>query len=1251
MIVPIRDLILCFEATLVAVLSESGKKPDQRGIHNELEELLRPYGSEDSLCTLLSITLWPRNSSANIRLAWISTRVCDLVMRSRRPKSRQLSSDGGALRGSTYQELVAEIIKLAPTYWEDDYLPQVDWGGVTYCFGGERYKFFYGCPYDIPYEYWREFELYVESIDNPISRALARRDFHRLFKIQHSILSGVDVDDLMSFEGELSPGELEVPPFVFFERITNVIQGTNWRGYLGAWFLYRHRLKRVRNDAGELPRSSDELFAFVESGLFVCQRFGGVPVFPNYPLGAAHKIWSKRGLSKLSVKRGRTRRRFLKRIAREILRAGISRDVYLSPTIERGSLRCEHAVGAVVHGRLVLVYLASCRDSSELSADCKDLQGLIDEIGSLQSLELSGRNVRIETEAHDPGTSVRVTGENPHFLVLLPSLLTTGTYGLDFEFDGSLFQLTSFLGILDESESGEEFLRFLDFSRIERKRIGPLVSAFDLFYIFRGSDGIIEEGATNFDWIAIDPHEATRNRYDSLRRTVEYESISRIQFDRHGSRYRERPEGGFHVASRSAHEFATVLTGSESQVVIRISEESPNDESIARQIGFALELVELACQWYLALNIAEQVSSLVEIGVSISNAPDDGANERYAFEFSRGEIRTDTACLELRVDLAAVSRRFYEPNTRFQEWRLLRDLLLALGVTRCAVAAVARTSRDEVRAPPRFHIGGFEKDVAFPERSTPTRIRARDFKLARRQLAIIAARAGVKEGVYEMTSARDAIREFRFAFFKLIVEEVRRYNFFEAIQVFMIERGAIDFKYSVGRKRITQSSQESVSYDRESELVKIREEHLRDTRRLSFLVEVTNDQRHIGDESLSPDAFRYLVALVDWYDVIKNASDVVHYQIGAASLNLDSELVPSIEYSQDFVSKQEEYARRNIQAELRDRSNEVDYTDLEQDEKLFDVVSQVFRRRRGFSLEVLFGCLTVLTRWPWVVGGQEQPVYGIGVAEVVTKVAEELNCDGREVLAALEFLRLDEESMRMVIGKTQPEQEIPTWEIRKRPNRYPLRPVIRIGDRILWEPNACNQSLLVWSMNIRDGRLPFDLEDDQIQSAVSAIKKDIEDNLTSVGCRVISELGFLYQKELDLGRRFRNGGYPRRLGDYDVLAYRERDGLLLNVECKDIGRASCLKDAGRYLNKLYGRKGHETEGYYRKVEARGEYLRHHYERVLDDLDWPHPAANVRIKVASIFVVRKLEFWHFFGPRDYEVSAVQFDGLREHIASL
>lgn len=1175
--------------------------------------------SRELLAACLSLQLWPRNWSAFVRLTKICGEAAFSILRPNTVTGLTLLSQK-VQRSDRVTSLCAAMIKNAPDYpMAEDYLSEVEWGAVSVQYEGSLFRIFYGGPYDTPYEYWQEYLLYFSS------RSQTRNEVvDVVLRLQDEILRSILLPPISN--DDIEPGHLEMPPTEFVEQVIQYLERFE-TGKLSKSSIHSGQcLQRDFVEKTSLPQAPDEIQDLFQPFVFIDDGSTVLPLFPVSSLGSLPCHLAESMQTELQ-KEG-SRKAFRQSIARYIANCGFRKNVLLNVETRVGGSNICFDIGIVTSQGLVLLDLVDGNDDH--NSRSKELNAKLIKLRRLRK-----DNKRVEISGEGPnGLTQHVSllrSEKQEFIgvYLMTSFLQLGMVGIDFEPDFSMFSLPSLLGILAEAENTSQFWRFLVFYKNERQRMGPFATPIDCFFLFRDFFESIEDGATRFSMVAVDPHWGTVERFKSLAK------ISEV----------------LRTTGEALHpDFWRVLTNTDS--IVRLGRKSGTDLRVylnrkgggftririvdefalqaGRMFGFFEELVEDVIQWH-----EKKVGSveLPDIVIDRSEKPLGDAGFRV--------VRFPDGSLSVTFNVDELQQAFSDVADRSLEWKLLERLLLAAGIPDSYVSEVGEQLRDEILGKPRFLMSALTKEVAFPEGIAFVEAEDRHFKFARKELAIAAKTSGVQPGNFVGASAKERINAFRGEYYKVIQRELSRFDWFGLMQVLLQECGARSFEEWMDRKRTKQSLRHDVAYDRAKERSKRHETFIQDHKNLRLLIEILNDDRPDGSEKVGKEDVGKLIAMSDWFHVIQSASDMVHYGLEHAELNLSEDFVPSIAYPDKFTAAQNRF--RDIESAERTLWLGQNGPDLLQGiEPFVNAFSDRMLKSLGFRFEIMLAVLDALSRWGFSEGRHESPIYLERKGVIAEELATTIKAERSEILSALNWLILDHTRMRYVEGADAPASMMPIWESKKRPYRYTIKPLIGLNDHIIWEPNSCDSAKDHWLNSIVHGQSPIEFPDNTITSKVAAIKSKVEENLEESVFRTFRGFSQYVEKNLDLAKRFKNCGLPKHLGDFDVLVLLEEKQLLVAVECKDLYSPYCVKDARRFRDKLYGREGRNESGYYDKAENRGVFLENSSEKVFELLGWPKPKAG--LEVVNVFVVPRVSLWHFYSPREYFLEPHSLESL-------
>jgi hypothetical protein len=506
------------------------------------------------------------------------------------------------------------------------------------------------------------------------------------------------------------------------------------------------------------------------------------------------------------------------------------------------------------------------------------------------------------------------------------------------------------------------------------------------------------------------------------------------------------------------------------------------------------------------------------------------------------------------------------------------------------------------------------------------------------------------EGYYKVEDAKVKLNALRDAVIAEINSEVHKYEFSRSIPYLLAridalidddERRTLTIEYSIGHE---------VEYDRAEAYAEHHSKYVTMHRNYRYLIEKFVQLQPTGEALLSKDSFQYLIALIDWLHVFYSASDSLHYGIDPVGMKVDRSFLVDVEYESDIKEKEklfgEEKAKISMgligQAEDRVASTRPT-------QELLDTLDNAFKDEFNFTFKSMINVLQVLASWVEHGSGIEmRPFHSAGLSEIEEACMQRIDGIVREEVAPiLEFLTLKKDDVLRIIGQDEPCLDLPVWEHRKRYARYTLRPLILIEDEYYWGPCSAMKTGLIWSGNLSYGTLPIDLQSPKVQEVLESEKGLIEDIIEGKTFEIVKRYTKYVRKKCELHNI--SPSHPLGLGDYDVLAFIPEKNVILNIECKDILPAYCLKDAKRLREKIFGRHG-KDRGHFEQIEKRQSYLTEEILSIAKDLSWPI-SVDALPKIVTIYLTRLTYWWTRFPPREVSALFLQVDMLAQFIREL
>jgi len=190
---------------------------------------------------------------------------------------------------------------------------------------------------------------------------------------------------------------------------------------------------------------------------------------------------------------------------------------------------------------------------------------------------------------------------------------------------------------------------------------------------------------------------------------------------------------------------------------------------------------------------------------------------------------------------------------------------------------------------------------------------------------------------------------------------------------------------------------------------------------------------------------------------------------------------------------------------------------------------------------------------------------------------------------------------------------------------------------------------ITWTGPVPSGRLPIILGNSEIQNVIEDRKRTIERELESKSFEITKRYTPYVCSNVDLYKIDKAGGYPADLGDYDVLAFLSKKNVILNIECKDITPASCLKDAKTLREKIFGEQG-KNDGHFRQINRRQKYLMENLKNIATTLSWPVDLAKPP-EIIPLYVSRISYWWTKYPPVEVDSIFLRIDLLSNFIENL
>lgn len=1232
----------------------------------KIRQVFQDYSAQDVANSLLCSSLWLPNISSQIKHIYLTA-----LLISCQPELFQKSDQ--VCSYEKFSELISRILPFLPSFpMEEDYFPETDWGEIKFFFDDNIYKIFYGNEITDIYDYLSMFEIMYVPFDKEFIKKIGRSPTEELtacLNLQNEILSNIAQSITEEKLKSIDIGNYEIPNREFWLSVNNFL-------HAGEWQISDEIIKNysVELGSGRFPSRSDFIEAVIYGRLaqryFV--RINGNPHWLNPRRFSCILIEEWYQLYKANIDA------LLEKKDMEVFYTSASLGKFIDQRVKgQNKFRCASAVyennhpheilfsfAGIYNDELLLFYLLTSDAAviaQKISA-VEDAVSLIRRKPHTLGLHLKRQNVQFRSNDVDHDLDVRVIAIYPN--ICIQGLMNT--VEIPKTFNGAFMGMTDFLGIFDETQSIEEFIDFLEHLEKDDSPIAPMASLMDRYAAYKDSHKIIVEGADHVDWIALDPHWGSsfkfkklsefwdlypeRNYFDHPRswRLIK-ESPTRVRLDARGYL-------GCALFAKVEHAnlFFTAPFGEMTYEEAKLTDMLLMClEDYFSSLGKRLMSIGVF-QHYSEFNINIFPDTLITRKRDAFKHLNSFLTDLDVYNGEAGFIKHNVIGVRMVYSFEKALKQFSECTSSIYETELF------LYVAKLFDALKTDTGTDktlkEIRAEfgskkPRYKVHQLSMGVCFNHFSglalSPDTY---EFKKARKEIACLAKKLDVKPGIYELNEAKVLINKVRGAAVKIIDDDICQYDYSILVVLLMKNLERLMHHVKADLELIEKSVELDVDYDRSKKYAKIHSDYLSAHRNYRYLIEKSVQHSKIGLKKPLDADIKYLLAFADEIHVFYEASDLLHYGIAPVQLEISDSYIFRIKDREGIEGRTSSYGEILASHQIySDPNAEKSLWVRDELEAYLDKLDLAFKDEFGFTFRNMQDFCDVLATWPnFNKSAEVSDFYSADETTVVDISKQHLKeINPAEIRKLIELLILDQGHMLTILGDNNTAQDLPVWEINKRPNRFIVKPLLKMGSNIFWGPYSIDKTQKNWLSRLMNGDMPFDLQKPKVVTAIETRKQDIETKIVEHVFGFLKQLTSCVEKELFLHKRDRSAGHPDDLGDFDVLAFFPDKNILINIECKDLSGGYCPKDSKRLREKLFGEK--KGDGYIGRVEYREAYLRGNVVKTFKTLNWQMP--DDQIKIISWFVSRTHYYWYSFPPYDTNVKFVKAAMLKSEYAKI
>lgn len=833
---------------------------------------------------------------------------------------------------------------------------------------------------------------------------------------------------------------------------------------------------------------------------------------------------------------------------------------------------------------------------------------------------------------------------------------------------GIVFPFPEFISVFDSIENADELVKFLGFiKKHERKMHSSVVSLVDKFATFKDSNGILEKGATTYDIIALDPHSGSNWRYkylanywqnlivdfpDTLSKWTPRSSYDDIQF--------------LSVNDGTKYTWSTKVLNTSIHFLVKVDEFINLPQINGRMLNFFAESTTDALSQrrniISQLVIVNQYQTIIfkclldknfliddkcKVGPTSKNFFDnlvwwvDKGTSKYD---KRLEISLSVNILAMKTELDNSINSEFQGNLAKKIINIIHEVNKSF-ISDQTIKILEESYKNQTRVALGTMKRAFDSLESFHILPKPEH-----YIIARKELAEIIRNKGYEKKRYELAVAKDLINDISSDYLSTLLKLLSKFDK-DQLLISLLENydAYINFKHHHSYRAL-QSLEHEVAFNREESVYELQSEFDKNSNHHRYIIERLVANKSSGCEEPSKENILLILAYVDWLMTLYSASDVIHHGIEVGGIEIDSEYIPQVFFSEKSGKFDHEFGIEQAGTNLGIGVNESDEVIGEITEKLLNQINVAFMADLGFSFTTLAITLDVLQSWADINQIDLENHYCASFNKLISVCLKEVSelqysnevVTEQEIREVINFLTLDADRVVKKLGSDEVEFDVPVLEYNKRDQRLNIKPLIKISnDSVLWSAGCAFRTRKIWLARISEGCLPANFSWKSVNTVVDSIKKDIEKKLELVTFEIFNRYfhSNYCHHGIDFKRKFKKEGFDD-VGDYDVLTYIPQSNTWIMVECKYNQTPYCLQDMKRLRNRVFdeGRKTHVP-----KILKRHDFLIQNHNKICELLGYV-PNTRTELKIVMLYIARQIYWIHRNPPIPTEIEFIQVDKL-------
>lgn len=543
----------------------------------------------------------------------------------------------------------------------------------------------------------------------------------------------------------------------------------------------------------------------------------------------------------------------------------------------------------------------------------------------------------------------------------------------------------------------------------------------------------------------------------------------------------------------------------------------------------------------------------------------------------------------------------------------------------------------EYHLPRGVGVASYVLEYKWAENSDGYHLQDKAFHLVRKEIAKLCNKIGIQNGEYKGKETNEIIRKIQSELISFFDKYIEKYDRLKLHNELLSIYSKILHNINVHRKRYN-SFEDIEDFELikvQDKIIQMREEERHNSRVVEFAIETNlNNESQREKTNYSIDDLEFVLAFSNWMIELSDTADICFRSEVDKHINIRSDFVIEIIESEDMLNKIDGMSKRIY--ENTDYSIKLDSVDME----FLETTMECFKKDSGIDFNKLLSVLSFMTLvyddqfateiFPNVYSFNKDVL----ISSFMNEYEGETNRD--EIESVFDSLIIEPKKLKFWKGDYV--GFLPINEREYRPNRFNLKPIVKIDNRYIFSPVVMSDLHNRWKFGITDFYLPVESDLKNTVDSILAWKKRYEDLIVDDVATVFQDFGVnSIWKEAELHKLDKSGSHPRELGDYDVIAYEESKNILWVIECKFLNKVGSIHENYMQQYNFFLKKKYDE-----KFKRRIDYIREHK---IDFLKAQKIKVAEEIKIIPLMITNKIFFSRY---KEIEFEIITLYEFKNHL---